>query len=121
MKYVDNVISGCDTEESARATEYCTTSRAIMKEAKFYLRSWSLNSQLLTAQDSQDKVVADYTDINVLGMKWNTLTDTCGVFMCDIIFDDVIGQYAHDNFGCCNRCCCKLFYDLRAGCTLLSF
>ena len=35
--------------------------------------------------------------------------------MCDIIFNDVIGQYVHDNFGCCN-----LFNDSRAGCTLLS-
>ena len=41
-----------------------------------------------------------------------------GVFMCDIIFNDVIGQYVHDNFGCCNRCC-KLFNDSRAGYTLL--
>ena len=36
------------------------------------------------------------------------------VFMCDIIFNDVIGQYAHDNF-----VCCKLFNDSRDGYTLL--
>ena len=72
--YVDNVISGCDTEESA--IEYYTTSRAIMKEAKFNLRSWSSNSSILTAKASQDQVAADATDVNVLGMKWNTITDT---------------------------------------------
>ena len=47
-----------------------------MKEAKFNLRSWSSNSELLTAKASQDKVAADSTDVNVLDMKWNILTDT---------------------------------------------
>jgi len=35
-----------------------------MKEAEFNLRSWSSN------------VAADATDVNVLGMKWNSITDT---------------------------------------------
>ena len=71
---VDNVISGCDKEEGAR--EYYTTSRAIMNRAKFNLRSWSSNSQLLTAKASQDKVAANSTDVNILGIEWNVLTDT---------------------------------------------
>ena len=72
--YVDNIMSGCDTEEDV--IKYYTTSQNIMKEAKFNLRSWSSNSELLTAKASQDKVAADSTDVNVLGMKWNVLTDT---------------------------------------------
>ena len=43
--YVDNIISGCDTEEGA--IEYYTTARAIIQDAKFNLRSWASNSQLL--------------------------------------------------------------------------
>jgi len=56
--------------------EYYTTSRAIMKDAKFNLRSWSSKSSILTAKASQDKVAADTTDVNALGKKWNTLTDS---------------------------------------------
>ena len=43
--YADVIISRCDTEEGA--VEYYTTARAIMRDAKFNLRSWGSNSQLL--------------------------------------------------------------------------
>ena len=72
-QYMDNIMSGCDTED---VIKYYTISRNITKEAKFNLRSWSSNSELLTAKASQDKVAADSTGVNVLGMKWNVLTDT---------------------------------------------
>ena len=47
-----------------------------MNKAKFNLRDWSSNSELLTAKAIQDKVAANSTDVNILGTKWNTLTDT---------------------------------------------
>ena len=72
--YVDNIISGCDTEEGA--IEYYTTARDIMQDAKFNLRSWASNSQLLSAKASKANVAVDSTDVNILGMQWNTLTDT---------------------------------------------
>ena len=64
--YVDDIISGCDTEEGA--IEYYTTARAIMRDAKFNLRSWASNSHLLTAETSKDKVAADCSDVNILGL-----------------------------------------------------
>ena len=72
--YVDNIISGCDTEESA--VEYYTTARAIMQDAKFNLRSWASNSKLLTAEASKGNVAVDTSDVNILGMRWNTVNDT---------------------------------------------
>ena len=72
--YVDNIISRCDTEESVM--EYYTTARAIMQDAKFNLRSWASNSNLLTAEASKENTAVDTTDVNILGMQWNTVTDT---------------------------------------------
>jgi len=37
--YVDNIISGCSSEEAT--TQYYQQARQIMKEAKFNLRSWA--------------------------------------------------------------------------------
>ena len=72
--YVDNIISGCDTEENIM--EYYATARAIMQDAKFNLRSWASNSQLLAAKASKENTAADSTNVNILGMRWNTVTDT---------------------------------------------
>ena len=72
--YVDNVISGRDTEESA--VEYYTTARAIMWDAKFNLRSWASNSTLLTDEASKENAAVDTSDVNILGMRWNTINDT---------------------------------------------
>ena len=40
--YVDNVISGCDNEESA--VQYYRRTRNIMSKAKFNLKSWASNN-----------------------------------------------------------------------------
>ena len=72
--HVDNIISGCDTEEGT--IEYYTISRDIMQDAKFNLRSWASNSQLLSAKASKANVAMNSTDVKILGMQWNTLTDT---------------------------------------------
>ena len=47
-----------------------------MQDAKLNLRSWASNSQSLTAEASKDKVVADSTNVSILGLWLNTLTDT---------------------------------------------
>jgi len=43
--YVDNVISGCQSEEAA--VKYYRSARTIMAKAKFNLRSWASNSTQL--------------------------------------------------------------------------
>ena len=77
--YVDNIISGCDGEESA--VEYYTTARAIMQDAKFNLRSWASNSTILTAEASKENAAVDTSDVNILGMRWNTVTDTLSLII----------------------------------------
>ena len=56
--------------------EYYATARAIMQDAKFNLRSWASNSQLLAAKASKENTAADSTEVNILGIQWNTVTDT---------------------------------------------
>lgn len=48
LYYVDNFISGCDSEQ--QLMDYYTQSRSIMNQANFNLRSWSSNSHKLRPQ-----------------------------------------------------------------------
>ena len=48
--YVDNLISGCDSEQEV--IDYYTESRSIMRQANFNLRSWSTNSRNLATSVS---------------------------------------------------------------------
>lgn len=68
--YVDNILSGCNTEEEIM--QYYTQARAIMGNAKFNLRSWSSNRQQLV---TEAKIGDPNTTVN-LGLCWNTATDT---------------------------------------------
>ena len=43
--YVDNVVSGCDTEREA--LRYFIKSRSLKNMSKFNLRTWASNSQSL--------------------------------------------------------------------------
>jgi len=72
--YVDNVISGCQTEEDILS--YYTTARTIMADAHFNLRSWASNSPKLQSRAQADDVLDMNTTVNLLGLKWNTCTDT---------------------------------------------
>ena len=72
--YVDNVISGCQTEEEILS--YYTDARSIMATAHFNLRSWASNSPKLQATAQADGVLDTDTTVSVLGLKWNTCTDT---------------------------------------------
>ena len=69
--YVDNVLSGCNTEDELLA--YYTQPREIMSQAKFNLRSWSTNSRRLTEVTMKDKTSDSSTTVQ--GLQWNTSTD----------------------------------------------
>ena len=72
--YVDNVLSGRDSEKEI--IEYYQQARTILKQANFNLRSWSSNSQQLQLRTSEDRTNDTNFTVNVLGLRWNTLTDT---------------------------------------------
>ena len=72
--YVDNILSGCSTEEELLA--YYSQSRDLMGQAKFNLRSWSTNSQRLQEVTRQDNSSDPNTTVGLLGLRWNTAADT---------------------------------------------
>ena len=72
--YVDNVISGCNEEQDA--VDYYGEVQSIMKEAHFNLCSWSSNSPLLREQAARDGIPDTKEIVNILGLKWNTFSDT---------------------------------------------
>ena len=77
--YVDNVVTGCNTEEAAAA--YYSAARAIMSDANFNLRSWASNSNILMEQARKDGTAAEPGSINILGLQWNTISDTLSLIM----------------------------------------
>ena len=80
--YVDNIILGCQSEEAV--LQYYTESRAIMYAAKFNLRSWASNSLELQEQAQRYRILDADTTVNLLGLKWNTCTDTLCLSQCQI-------------------------------------
>ena len=75
--YVDNIISGCCSEEAI--FQYYKEATSIMSEASFHLRSWASNSQKLQTIAKADGVLDSNTTVNLLGLKWNTCTDTIAI------------------------------------------
>ena len=71
--YVDNVVSGCHTEEGA--IEYFTKSRSILGDAKFNLRSWASNSLHLRNTAKEHNVNETDNPVKVLGIWWDILSD----------------------------------------------
>jgi transposase InsO family protein len=71
--YVDNLISGCDTE--AEAINYYDEARSIMSQGNFNLRSWSSNSPLLQARAADDSTDEKSESVNILGLQWKPTTD----------------------------------------------
>ena len=72
--YVDNIISGCNTEE--QAVQYYEEARSIMNQAKFNLRSWASNSSQLRSLAKAEGTVDNDTTVSLLGLLWSTSTDT---------------------------------------------
>jgi len=85
--YVDNIISGCQSEKAI--LQYYNESRAIMSGAKFNLRSWASNSSKLQEQAHKDHTLDADTTVNLLGLKWNTCTDTIYLSQCQITHSPV--------------------------------
>jgi len=71
--YVDNIISGCETEQAA--VEYYRQARTIMGEARLDLSSWSSNSAQLIAIANKENTAERATTVNVLGFQWNPTSD----------------------------------------------
>ena len=71
--YMDNVLTGTDTEPEA--LQYYTSSRNCFQEAGMNLRQWTSNSPALNRQAHDDGVYAEPM-VKVLGLNWNTNTDT---------------------------------------------
>ena len=72
--YVDNVISGCNSEKDA--LHYYKQSRAIMSQANFNLRTWASNSAQLQSLAKQDGSAETSDTVKILGLHWNTSSDT---------------------------------------------
>ena len=72
--YVDNVLSGGNTEEEI--VKYYRQAREIMSQAGFNLRSWSSNSHCLHKVACKDQTRDPNPTVTVLGLRWNTATDT---------------------------------------------
>ena len=67
--YVDNVVSGCDTEEEA--IQYFLESRSLMNLSKFNLRTWASSSPSLRALAKQYSVAETKDTVKVLGLCWD--------------------------------------------------
>ena len=50
--------------------------RSIMSDANFNLRAWASNCLQLSTLAKQDKAADKNTTVNILGLQWNTATDT---------------------------------------------
>ena len=72
--YVYNIISGSDAEE--QATQYYAEARSIMAKARFNLRSWASNINVVQKLAIVDNVIDKDSNANILGLKWKTSTDT---------------------------------------------
>ena len=72
--YVDKILSGCNTEDELEV--YYKQSRELMSQANFNLRLWSSNSHHLRVITARGKTHDPNSTIALLGLKWNTVTDT---------------------------------------------
>ena len=71
--YVDDVFSGCDTED--KAISYYHEAISIMHDANFNLRTWASNSSQLHTQATADNVADPSTNVSLLGLRWNPSAD----------------------------------------------
>ena len=72
--YVDNMVSGSCSEEAA--VDYFTQSRSILGSANFNLHSWASKSKQLNNIARAHNVIDDTNPIKVLGLWWDTCSDT---------------------------------------------
>ena len=72
--YIDKIQSGCNTEEELLM--YNKLSQEPSSQANFNLWSWSSNSHHLQAVTTRDKTSDPNPPVGLLGLRWNTITDT---------------------------------------------
>ncbi len=65
--YVDNLISGCESE--AKALNYHEEARSIMPQGKFNLRSWARNSKQLCCRADDEKTNDQSDEVCILGLQ----------------------------------------------------
>ena len=80
--YMDNVLTGTDT--IPEALQYYTSSRNCFQKAGMNLRQWTSNSPALNCQAHDDGVYAEPM-VKVLGLNWNTKTDTLSLSLTKLI------------------------------------
>ena len=86
--YIDNILSGSDTEDGI--VQYYTQARTIMDKAKVNLRLLSSNTQDLQQLVAEEKTGDPNTTVDILGLQWNTVTDTLSLRSLPIV---VVYQY----------------------------
>ena len=80
--YMDNILTGTDTEPEA--LQYYTSSRNCFQKAGMNLRQWTSNSPALNRQACADGVYSEPM-AKVLGLNWNTKTDTLSLSLAKLI------------------------------------
>ena len=70
---MDNIISGCETEQ--QAIQYFEEARSIMSCTEFNLRALASNCTSLNRMAQEHKIASNSHLTNVLGLQWNTTTD----------------------------------------------
>ncbi|XP_065895716.1 uncharacterized protein [Dysidea avara] len=71
--YVDNVVSGCHSEQAA--VDYYLKSRSLLNSAHFNLCSWASNSPHLKSTAKEHNVAESGNPVKVLGLVWDVQTD----------------------------------------------
>lgn len=71
--YVDNVVSGCNTEQAA--VDYFLKSRSLLSNANFNLHSWTSNSLYLMSTAREHNVAEASNPVKVLGLVWGVQLD----------------------------------------------
>jgi len=71
--YVDNIVSGCQTE--ATSLNYFTQSRSILSTANFNVLPWASNSSQLMNIAEWHQVAETNNPIKVLGLWWDISSD----------------------------------------------
>ncbi|XP_062616210.1 uncharacterized protein LOC134277925 [Saccostrea cucullata] len=71
--YVDNVLTSFNDENSLM--KFYKTSRVLLAEAGFNLRSWNSNSTKLCDAAAEDRVLDSDNIVKILGLRWNPKTD----------------------------------------------
>ncbi len=74
--YMDNVITGTDTQEEAISVYQCA--KSMFSDAQMNLREWRTNSEDVNGAIAKADLVKDVT-IKVLGHTWNSETDTLAI------------------------------------------